>query len=203
MKRIGIVEYGVGNISSVSNALNYLGADFKHCRFPRDFQDISGIILPGVGSFPSGMNNLQQNDLIGILKDTVSGGVPVLGICLGMQLLGNSSEEFGITKGLGFIDGAISPLDNRNGSLRIPHIGWNEVAFKESILTKGLGQKDSFYFVHSFGFDDPDAPYVTGVCNYGSNVVSIVESDNVFGVQFHPEKSQKSGLKILENFLSL
>ena len=121
MKKIGIVEYGVGNISSISNALNYLGVDLKLCRFPSDFQDISGIILPGVGSFPSGINNLQQNDLIGKLKDTVNGGVPVLGICLGMQLLAQLSEEFGITKGLGFIDGVVTPLSDKNNSLRIQH----------------------------------------------------------------------------------
>lgn len=202
-KRIGIIDYGVGNLTSVKNALNFISVEVKVCTRSDELNDLHGIILPGVGSFPAGMKNLESLGIIPAIDDKVRSGLPLLGICLGMQLLSSSSDEFILTKGLDLIPGSVKKLDDQNGKLRIPHIGWNGVVFDNCSLTKGLDKEEDFYFVHSYGFSDSKKDYVKGVTQYGDEVVAIVERDNIFGTQFHPEKSQKAGLTMLKNFSNL
>ena len=202
-KRIGIIDYGVGNLTSVKNALDFISVEVKVCTKCDELDNIHGIILPGVGSFPAGMQNLESLGIIPAIIDKVKSGLPLLGICLGMQLLATSGDEFSLTEGLGLIPGRVKKLDDQNGNLRIPHIGWNEVVFDECSLAKGLDKEEDFYFVHSYGFSNSDEDYVKGVSQYGDKVVAIVEKDNIFGTQFHPEKSQKAGLEMLRNFSNL
>lgn len=202
-KRIGIIDYGVGNLTSVKNALDFISVEAKVCTRSDELNDLHGIILPGVGSFPAGMQNLESLGIIPTIVDQVKSGLPLLGICLGMQLLATSSDEFALTKGLDLIPGTVKKLDDQNGNLRIPHIGWNGVVFDDCFLAKGLDEEEDFYFVHSYGFSNVDEDYVKGTSQYGDKVVALVERDNIFGTQFHPEKSQKAGLEMLRNFSNL
>jgi glutamine amidotransferase len=202
-KTIGIIDYGVGNLTSVVNALSFISVESKICTMRDELKGIHGIILPGVGSFPAGMQNLESLGIIPAIVDQVKSGLPLLGICLGMQLLATSSDEFAHTKGLDLIPGTVKKLDDQNGNLRIPHIGWNGVVFDECFLAKGLDEEEDFYFVHSYGFSDSKKDYVKGISHYGNEIVAVVEKDNIFGTQFHPEKSQKAGLEMLRNFSNL
>ena len=202
-KRIGIIDYGVGNLTSVANALSYISVEPKICNTSDGLEGLHGIILPGVGSFPAGMKNLEQLNIIEALEDKVKSGLPLLGICLGMQLLAKTSDEFSLTSGLNFIPGSVKKIDDQNGNLRIPHIGWNSVIFNDCTIARGLEKEEDFYFVHSYGYSESNEDYVKGVSHYGESIVAIVEKDNIFGTQFHPEKSQKAGLKMLENFTNL
>ncbi len=203
MKKIGVIDYGVGNLTSVKNALEFLGAKVVICSEPSSLKDMAGLILPGVGSFPSGINKLRDLDLVQSLEEAVKKGTPVLGICLGMQLLAKIGKEFEEIEGLSYIDDDVGRMSDKGGKFRIPHIGWNEVIFKDSLLSKGLGETEDFYFVHSYAFLDPSKDHVKGVCHYGNPIVSLIEQDNVFGAQFHPEKSQKAGLSLIKNFIDL
>ena len=202
-KRIGIIDYGVGNLTSVANALSFISVEAKICNMSEELEDLHGIILPGVGSFPAGMENLEELNIIHTIDDKVKSGLPILGICLGMQLLSKESDEFSLTAGLDLIPGSVSKIDDQNGNLRIPHIGWNTVIFDDCSLAKGLDEEEDFYFVHSYAFSDSKEDYVKGISHYGKDIVAVVENDNIFGTQFHPEKSQKAGLKMLENFANL
>lgn len=202
-KTIGIIDYGVGNLTSVVNALSFISVESKICTMRDELKGIHGIILPGVGSFPAGMKNLESLDIIQVIDDKVKSGLPLLGICLGMQLLSQTSDEFSLTNGLDLIPGSVKKLDDQNGKLRIPHIGWNNVFFDDCSLAKGLENEEDFYFVHSYGFSDSKKDYVKGVTHYGNEIVAVVEKDNIFGTQFHPEKSQKAGLEMLKNFSNL
>lgn len=202
-KRIGIIDYGVGNLTSVVNALSFISVEAKICNMSEELEDLHGIILPGVGSFPAGMENLEELNIIHTIDDKVKSGLPILGICLGMQLLSKESDEFFLTAGLDLIPGSVSKIDDQNGNLRIPHIGWNTVIFDDCSLAKGLDKEEDFYFVHSYAFSDSKEDYVKGISHYGKDIVAVVENDNIFGTQFHPEKSQKAGLKMLENFANL
>jgi imidazole glycerol-phosphate synthase subunit HisH len=197
---IAIADYGMGNRRSVEKALAHVGAASVITADHDEIRRASAVILPGVGAFPEAMRNLDRTGLGEVLIERAAAGVPLLGICLGMQLLFESSTEHEGAEGLGILPGAVTVLE----SPRLPHIGWNLVTFeRESALTEGLGEAAAFYHVHSFACRPSDASDVVGVSEYGERFVSVVERDNVMAAQFHPEKSSKDGLRMLRNFATL
>jgi len=194
---IAIADYGMGNRRSVEKALAHVGAESK---ITTDVSDASAIILPGVGAFPEAMRHLERSGLGEQLKERAAAGVPLLGICLGMQLLFESSTEHEGAEGLGILPGTVTRLQ----SPRLPHIGWNLVTFERaSALTEGLGEAAAFYHVHSFACRPADPADVVGTSEYGERFVSVVERGNVMASQFHPEKSSRDGLRMLRNFAQL
>lgn len=196
---ITIIDYGAGNLFSVQNALNYLGIENMVSKDAKDIETADALILPGVGAFPKAMKMLDNTGLISVIKENIK-KKPLLGICLGMQMLFEESEEFETTKGLGFIEGKI---DKIVCPYKIPHMGWNSLEItQDSPLLKGLKEGDSVYFVHSF-MAYTDEKNISAQCDYGIKVPALVERGNVFGAQFHPEKSGETGLKILKNFYEL
>ena len=201
---IVIVDYDLGNTGSVLNALSMLGRRAVLSRSKEDIKKASHIILPGVGTFAGGMCNLERLDLIQALSEAViSEKKPFLGICLGMQLCTSSGEENGIRKGLGWVQGVTRKFKVNEKEFRIPHIGWDDVAIrKDSALFRDI-DRPIFYFAHSFHVVPENKEAIAGTTDYGETFVSALESDNIMGVQFHPEKSQKSGIKVLENFLNM
>lgn len=195
--RILIVDYGLGNIASLGNALDRLGYQWSVSSRPEDMAGAGGFILPGVGAFAEGMRNLRQGGLLQALeREVLDGGKPVLGICLGMQLLARDSDEGGLNQGLGWIDGHVRLLRPEDG-LRVPHVGWNGLRMlrREPLFSRS-GEEPCVYFDHSYHFQCPER-HVAAVCDYGGEVVAAVQRENIFGVQFHPEKSQAAGLRIL------
>ncbi len=199
-----IIDYGMGNLFSVSNALKFLNADVKISSDPEDLKNADQIILPGVGSFPDGMKNLRALGLIEPLKEEVLiKKKPFLGICLGMQLLASAGEENEGELGLGWISGKVRKFILDENKFRIPHIGWNDVSIKKNDkLWDGI-INPVFYFVHSYHFVPENKNIISAICDYGEEFVAAIKKDNIFGTQFHPEKSQKNGLKLLENFLKI
>ena len=204
MKNVGVVDSNVCNLTSVLNALHMLGFAAESTSDPEALKSYSHLILPGVGSFARGMETLAAQGLDEALRERAAQGTPLLGICLGMQLLAVESHEFGLTPGLGIIAGSVTLL-TPHSPCRVPHIGWNTVEpVRPSVLFRSMPDTPpSFYFVHSFGFADPGAPTISAVTDHGGPVVAAVEKDNVFGVQFHPERSQRCGLTLLKNFVAL
>lgn len=201
-KKIGIINSGISNLTSVYNAIKFIGYNAEVVNESHKLSNYSHIILPGVGAFGQGMTNLIEKGFVNELDEIVLKGNPILGICLGMQLLGELGEEFGTNKGLGFIPGIISKIDVKDSKLILPHVGWNTINQKKKCnLLYGIKEDASFYFVHSFAFADPNTDYMVATCSYGVEIPAIVQKDNVYGTQFHPEKSQKSGLQILKNFV--
>jgi imidazole glycerol-phosphate synthase subunit HisH len=199
---IGLVDYGMGNRRSVEKAFEHVGADVVVSGDPARLGAAAGLVLPGVGAFPRAMERLRELGLDAFLRDQATEGKPLLGICLGMQLVFDSSVELGGARGLGLLEGEVGTLDH--GSLKLPHIGWNEVAFAEpSPLTEGLGERCAFYHVHSFAPAPDDPADVLGTADYGAPFVSMVARGPIFGVQFHPEKSSAAGLRLLENFVRI
>jgi glutamine amidotransferase len=204
MIRVGIVDSGISNVGSVRNALDFLGVENSPVFLPRELDGCSHIILPGDGTFPAGMKSLQQSGLDMALRKAAKAGKHILGICLGMQLLAAEGFEFEATTGLGLMPGSVVALAPDEKALPVPQIGWNALSFrKKSRLAEGLGQNPAFYFMQSFVFADPAADEVVATCDYGGPVVAMIERDNVFGFQFHPEKSQRVGLQLLRNFTTL
>ncbi len=195
---IAIIDYGVGNLFSVKNALDYLGFENKITASADDLRSADRLILPGVGAFPDAVRMLGESGLISVIKDEVQ-KKPLLGICLGMQMLFEKSFEFGETEGLGLINGTVK-LMTPDG-LPIPHIGWNSLELNEKcpLLDR---EGEYVYFVHSFAADCPSAN-VAAYCDYGMKVPALVFSGNVYGAQFHPEKSGETGLNILRRFNGL
>lgn len=204
MQQVAIVDYGMGNICSVRSALNYLGCDSCYTSDPDQLYRSDKILLPGVGSYKLAMENITSRRLDEVIKKTAAKGVPILGICLGMQILGMSGTEDGCTSGLGLFDGRVDKLGKEDkGALKIPHVGFNAVSVPcRSVLYKGIADKSDFYFVHSFRMTTGVTEGV-GLCTYGETFVASFEKDNIFGTQFHPEKSQNNGLTLLANFLQL
>ena len=203
---ITIINYNAGNIKSIQNMLKRIGAKSIISSSAEEIAQADKLILPGVGSFDYGMKNLQQSGLIEILNEKViNNKTPILGSCLGAQLLGNNSEE-GIEKGLGWIDMDIVKFDKSKMTeqLKIPHMSWNEVVVsKKSMLMEGLEDEARFYFVHTYHMQPKNENDVLTKSNYGYEFVSAVEKENIFGVQFHPEKSHKFGMRLLQNFVNL
>lgn len=192
---IGIINYGVGNIGSLQNALTFLGLQSNLSKNPDELSQYKALILPGVGAFPPAMEKLNDSGLVPFLRDWVKEKRPLLGICLGMQLLMTASEENGLTPGLGLISGQVVKLKDSPRSI---HIGWNTVSPRNSNdLIPGEGYA---YFVHSYACQLDNVETVIGETTYGVSFASVVRSGNVIGVQFHPEKSQKFGLAFLKRF---
>lgn len=197
---IAIIDYGAGNLFSVKNALDFLGFENKITASADDLRAADRLILPGVGAFPDAMRMLGESGLIGVIKEEVR-KKPLLGICLGMQMLFEKSYEFGETDGLGLINGTVKLMQPEG--LAIPHIGWNSLEFNEKCpLLDGGKDGDYVYFVHSFAADCPSAN-VAAYCDYGMKVPALVQNGNVYGAQFHPEKSGETGLNILRRFRAL
>jgi len=201
-KRALIVDYGMGNAGSVKNALGALSIENFLSSNPKDLVKATHIILPGVGAFDQCMKNLKKLGFVSALKKEVVGNKkPFLGICLGMQILAELGEEGGKTKGLGWIAGTTRRFTVDEQKYHLPHVGWNDVkVLGKSGLFKGINHP-IFYFVHSFHFAPTDKKIIIGESEYGEKFASAVASKNIFGVQFHPEKSQHEGLKLIENFL--
>lgn len=205
---IVVIDYGVGNLFSLLSSLKFLGIEAKVSRDIEDIQKAEKIILPGVGAFGDAIKKLEDTGLIPVIKSEVEKGKPILGICLGMQLLFDYSKEYGISEGLGLIKGGIVSiselLEEKKISLKIPHIGWNKLNIKKSTspIVKYCKDDDYVYYVHSFcGYDCEES--TVAVSEYGIDIVGIVQKENIFGCQFHPEKSGKVGLSILKAFSEL
>ena len=203
MTTVAVVDYGMGNRRSVEKALEHVGARALVTRDPAALEQADALVVPGVGAFPHGMRNLIELGLDERIRAAARAGTPVLGICLGMQLLFERSAEHELTDGLGLLAGEVSPIDA--GGLRIPHIGWNDVRFERpSPLTDGLPEDGcAFYHVHSLAARPEDPADVIATTEYGERFATIVGHDNVLGVQFHPEKSSRDGLALLSNFVTL
>ena len=199
MTRLAILDYGMGNLRSVEKALEHVGARGALTRDHEVVHEAAGVVLPGVGAFPRAMEAVRENGFDELLAERVDAGVPVLGICLGVQLLFERSSELGGGEGLGLLEGDVDALEARG--LKVPQIGWNPVAWRrESPLTEGLPRPCAFYHVHSFAPRPGRDEDVLGTAEYGSEFVSAVERPPVYGVQFHPEKSGPHGLRLLGNF---
>ncbi|MEA1955671.1 MAG: imidazole glycerol phosphate synthase subunit HisH [Campylobacterota bacterium] len=202
---IAIVDYNMGNLASVKNAFAKLGKDTVVECDPDKFKNYDKIILPGVGAYADAMEHLRSRDMIEALQEYAKSGNYMFGICLGMQLLFESSEEFGKNDGLGLIKGKVKAFDTSKFEepLKVPHMGWNRMFTKEHPLFKGLDENHYLYFVHSFHAVCEDEKNSIGKTTYGYEFDSAVAHDNVMGIQPHPEKSHENGLKILENFINL
>jgi glutamine amidotransferase len=199
---IAIIDYRMGNVTSVANALRGLGAEVSVTNRTEDLERAERIVLPGVGAFGEGMRNLKALGLIPILEEQVlRKKKPFLGICVGMQVLANKGHEFGEHEGLGWIPGEVRRFE---ADLALPHVGWNDIQIsRPSDVLKGMQSGADFYFVHSYHFVAENPSDVTATASYGQDFTAIVSRENIFGVQFHPEKSQKAGKVLLENFLKL
>ncbi len=198
-----IVDYGMGNLRSVQKAFEKVGARAIITGDPETVAKAKKIVLPGVGAFSACMNNLQKSDLIEPLRAVVDGKKPFLGICMGMQVLMEESEEFGLHKGLGLIKGKVIRFKLAK-KFKIPHMGWNRIAKKKpSPLLLDVQEGASFYFVHSYHVVPRDSRPVVATSHYGKDFVAMLQQDNVFACQFHPEKSQSEGLKIIKAFAKL
>ncbi len=201
MKKIGIIDYGMGNLHSVKNALDYIGAKSFISDSMDELSAADGLLLPGVGAFPDAMKRLTETGLDAFIKDFTK-TKPMLGICLGMQLLFDKSYEFGECSGLSLIGGEVVKIEDVG--LKVPHMGWNELTvINPSPITKALKTGDQVYFVHSYKAIMKDPADLVAVSDYGSEVTAIVARGNVYGCQFHPEKSESVGLNILREFWGL
>jgi glutamine amidotransferase len=200
---ITIIDYGAGNIKSIRNMLKKIGVESMISKKPVEIAQAEKLILPGVGHFDFGMKNLKESGLIDVLHTSVlMDKIPLLGICLGAQLLGNSSEE-GKEKGLGWIDMEVVKFDSSkiDTKFKIPHMGWNDIEIQQpSKLLAKLEQEARFYFVHTYHMKPNNVKDVLTMTNYGYNFTSAVRRNNIYGVQFHPEKSHKFGMQLLSNF---
>ncbi len=206
---VTIVDYKSGNISSVINSFKEVAKDKVNIEVTSDLNKIKSsdkIVLPGQGSFKSCVEALNK---IKGLKDTlneiaISNKKPLLGICVGLQMFADVGYEESETKGLGWISGKVTKIDNQNGKFKLPHIGWNQINIvKDSKIFQNIENNSHMYFVHSYEFIPKDKSVILATTDYSSNIVCSVEKENIFGTQFHPEKSDKSGLKIIDNFINL
>ena len=206
---VAIVDYKSGNISSVINSFKEVAQDKVRIEVTSDINKIKSsdkVVLPGQGSFKSCTDALKGiNGLVETLNEfAINNKKPLLGICVGLQMFADTGYEEVETKGLGWISGKVTKIDNQNGKYKLPHIGWNEInILKDSRIFKDIKDKSHMYFVHSYEFVPNDKNTVSATTEYSSNHVCAVEKDNIFGTQFHPEKSDKIGLKIIDNFINL
>ena len=206
---ITIVDYNSGNISSVVNSFKEIAQNKVNIEVTSDLKKIKlsdKVVLPGQGSFKSCVDALKKiNGLVDALNDfTTNKKKPLLGICVGLQMFADIGYEETETKGLGWISGKVSKIDNQNGNFKLPHIGWNQINIvKESKIFKNIDNNSHMYFVHSYEFIPEDKNVISATTDYSSNIVCSVEKENIFGTQFHPEKSDKVGLIIIKNFINL
>ena len=198
---IRIIDYGLGNIKAIYNVYKRLNISVGYASKPDMLEGCTHLILPGVGSFDSAMGLLENSSMYNDIKRlVVSEKIPLLGICIGMQMLAEASEE-GKKKGLGWIGGSVQKIGNSNGRVRVPHMGWNNIHVeKKSQLLSGLEEGARFYFLHSYHFSCSDSKNVLASTSYGSKISSVVENGNIYGVQFHHEKSHQFGEILLKNF---
>lgn len=211
--KIAIIDYEMGNLRSVAKAFEYVGADVVVTRDRKRIQSAAKLVLPGVGAYGRCMDNLEKFDLVAVIKSEIKKGKPFLGVCLGLQLLFEESEESDGTKGLGVIPGIVKKFDFRQKTkvqrpkteLKVPHMGWNRVCFspKACGLFEGFEDEAEFYFAHSYYVCPEDQAVVAGTTEYGVRFCAAICKDNIFACQFHPEKSQRNGLKLVENFYKL
>jgi len=199
---ISVVDYGVGNLHSVAKALEKVGAKTRVTSDWKDVEKSDGVVLPGVGAFKDSMDAMHRSDLAKAIKGFIASGKPFLGVCVGLQMLFSESEEFGLSKGLDVFPGRVVKFGEGQ---KVPHMGWNQIQIKKdgNPLLKGLKNGDYLYFVHSYYVVPKDKAIVAAESNYGADFTCMVWDKNVFGTQFHPEKSQTVGLKIYENFKNL
>ena len=197
---IAIVDYGAGNLRSVQNTLKHVGAETKTVSQPGELDGVDKIVLPGVGAFGAGMAALRDSGFVEPIIQAAKAGVPLLGICLGMQYLFEASEEMGVHQGLGLLPGRVVKFP-ANGPL-VPHIGWNQLHIRQANpLLRGVNEGDYAYFVHSYYVEAADPNDILASTDYGLNYASVVGRGNIFGIQCHPEKSQHVGQRILRNFV--
>lgn len=200
-KKIAIVDYGMGNLRSVEKAFEFIGAKAKITENAEEIINSSGILLPGVGAFPDAMENIKKLGLDKVLKEAVKNGTPIMGICLGMQLLFEESDEVRVTEGLGFLKGKIKKFEV---NLKIPHMGWNDLIIDKSCeVLKDVEEGSYVYFVHSFYAQIEEEGVLNAHSFYGIDTPAVVSKGNVFGLQFHPEKSGEPGMQMLKNFWEL
>ncbi len=197
---ITVVDYGMGNLRSVAKALEKVGFDVKVSSNPQDIKDAKGIVVPGVGAFGDAIHNLERFGLLDEVVKAVEEGKPYLGICLGLQILFEYGYEFGEHEGLGLLKGKVIRFENKEG-YKVPHMGWNQVWIKQKEgLFSDIKEGEYFYFVHSFYAVPSEEKDIASITDYSVDFCSAVQKDNIWAVQFHPEKSQKAGLKLLGNF---
>ena len=207
--KVTIVDYNSGNISSVINSFKEVAKDKVNIEVTADLNKIKSsdkVVLPGQGSFKSCVEALNKiNGLTEALNEfAINNKKPLLGICVGLQMFADVGYEETETKGLGWISGRVSKIDNQNGKYKLPHIGWNQINIvKDSKIFKDIENNSHMYFVHSYEFIPTDKSVISATTNYSSNIVCAIEKENIFGTQFHPEKSDKIGLKIIDNFINL
>ena len=201
--KIVVIDYGMGNLASVFNALKFLGASARVSEHPSEIEKADKIVLPGVGAFHDAISGLRERGLVEPIKKSLSSGKPYLGICLGLQLLFEESEE-AKSKGLGIFKGKVKRFSEKDG-IKVPQIGWNTVRFAPCAarLADGIKSDAYFYFDHSYYGDPEDKNIIAGTTDYGVTFASMISKDNIWATQFHPERSQTLGLKLLENFIKL
>jgi glutamine amidotransferase len=201
--KVAIINYGMGNLSSVRRAFEDIGAETIIANHPSSLHEVNRVVLPGVGAFTEGMAHLSHGGWIPALHDVVTlQHKPLLGICLGMQMLATHGHEGGLSEGLDLIPGQVQRLDTLGCKLRIPHVGWNEVRYKtEDELFNDIPDSSDFYFVHSYAFVPEDDKHLIATVPYGLDVAAVIRNGHVFGCQFHPEKSSKAGRQLLKNFM--
>jgi glutamine amidotransferase len=201
--KIAVVNYGMGNLASVRRAFEDIGAEVTVANHPSALYDANRIVLPGVGAFTAGMECLTKSGWASALREVViQQGKPLLGICLGMQMLATTGYEGAETQGLGFIPGSVHRLDAIGCKIRIPHVGWSDVHYcKADVLFDGIPDLSDFYFVHSFAFSPESKEHLIASTSYGCEMTVAVRKGNIFGCQFHPEKSSKAGRQLLKNFM--
>jgi len=207
--KVTIVDYNSGNISSVINSFKEVAQDKVNIEVTSDLNKIKSsdkVVLPGQGSFKSCVDALNKIEGLTdtLNKFAITNKKPLLGICVGLQMFADIGYEESETEGLGWISGKVSKIDNQNGKFKLPHIGWNQIhIMKDSKILKSIEDKSHMYFVHSYEFIPEDKNVISSTTDYSSNIVCSVEKENIFGTQFHPEKSDKMGLKIIDNFINL
>jgi len=201
--RVGVIDCGGGNVTSVVNALTHVGAAVARIEHAGAVDQCSHLVLPGVGSFPETMQRLDSRGFCNVIRAFVRSHKPLLGICIGMQVLADRGDEFGQCRGMGLVSGSVTRIDTDGAGDRLPHMGWNDVTRRNDCpLFAGL-EHPTFYFLHSYRFSPAIESDVAGWCDYGDGFCAVLRRDNIFGVQFHPEKSQSDGLRLLSNFATL
>lgn len=201
---VGVLDYQAGNVHSIANALEYQGANVRRVSVPDDFSGLSHVILPGVGAFGFCRSRLDESGLLPRLTDwALERKMPLLGICVGMQLLADISTEHGENPGLGWCGGRVEKLEAKDNDIRVPHVGWNTVRFIKDFGLFRADDESTFYFDHSYAYTKPALADSIGTCNHGVEFCAVVRRDNIVASQFHPEKSQSAGMRFLKSFLDM